>query len=230
MATKLVTGLDLNGFSAAQKKEREEEEWGERGRFVNNSIGQPVYVGDSHHAATLGNSGVNGLSGRNLFRGISSGTSGRHLSVDVGVAIEDQGMNENQQVSNVESGLTSADGLEFNGFSNEDQKNVNMTNDDYINNEGEERIPTSKSNKEEEDEEEVEEEMYTHPQDRGNPFLGWIPWTLHLSYDRMLRGIPGTGTRGGGMGGKLLGVNLDAIVLLRYHGESVDCRVDFRIL
>ena len=58
-----------------------------------------------------------------------------------------------------------------------------------------------------------------HPQDRGNPFLGWIPWTLHLSYDRMLRGIPGTGTRDGGMGGKLLGVNLDAIVLFRYHGK-----------
>ena len=56
-----------------------------------------------------------------------------------------------------------------------------------------------------------------HPQDRGNPFLGWIPWTLHLSYDRMLRGIPGTGTRSRGLEGKLLGVNLDAIVLFRYH-------------
>ena len=63
-----------------------------------------------------------------------------------------------------------------------------------------------------------------HPQDRGNPFLGWIPWTLRLSYDRMLRGIPGTGTRDGGMGGKLLGVNLDAIVLFRYHGEQRVCR------
>jgi hypothetical protein len=62
-------------------------------------------------------------------------------------------------------------------------------------------------------------EQYVHPQDRGNPFLGWIPWTLHLSYDRMLRGIPGTGTRDGGMGGKLLGVNLDAVVLFRFHGE-----------
>lgn len=56
-----------------------------------------------------------------------------------------------------------------------------------------------------------------HPQDRGNPFLGWIPWTLHLSYDRMLRGIPGTGTRSKGMEGKFLGVNLDAIVLFQYH-------------
>ena len=58
-----------------------------------------------------------------------------------------------------------------------------------------------------------------HPQDRGNPFLGWIPWTLHLSYDRMLRGIPGTGTREKGMSGKLLNVNLDAIILFRFHGK-----------
>jgi hypothetical protein len=65
------------------------------------------------------------------------------------------------------------------------------------------------------------DEPYIHPQDRGNPFLGWIPWTLHLSYDRMLRGIPGTGTRDGGMGGKLLGVNLDAVVLFRFHGKWI---------
>ena len=49
---------------------------------------------------------------------------------------------------------------------------------------------------------------------------GWIPWTLHLSYDRMLRGIPGTGTRNGGMSGQLLAVNLDAIILFKFHGEK----------
>lgn len=37
----------------------------------------------------------------------------------------------------------------------------------------------------------------------------------------MLRGIPGTGTREGGMKGKLLGVNLDAVVLFRFHGERM---------
>jgi hypothetical protein len=69
-----------------------------------------------------------------------------------------------------------------------------------------------------------------HPQDRGNPFLGWIPWTLHLSYDRMLRGIPGTGTRDGGMGGKLLGVNLDAVVLFRFHGECFNDMYALRLI
>ena len=66
---------------------------------------------------------------------------------------------------------------------------------------------------------------YKHIQDRGNPFLGWIPWTLHLSYDRMIRGVPGTGTRDEGMSGQLLGVNLDAIVLFRYNGTYCYCFV-----
>lgn len=54
-------------------------------------------------------------------------------------------------------------------------------------------------------------------QNRGNAFFGWIGWTLGLSYDTMLRGVPGTGTRGNGMSGSMLRVNLDGIVLLRFH-------------
>jgi len=57
-------------------------------------------------------------------------------------------------------------------------------------------------------------------QERGNPYTGWIIWTLKLSYPTMLRGIPGTGTRARGMKGKLLDVNLDGIVLLRFHGRE----------
>ena len=54
-------------------------------------------------------------------------------------------------------------------------------------------------------------------QDRGSPMFGWIQWTLGLTYDTMMRGIPGTGTRDGGMGGSMLSVKLDGIVLLRFH-------------
>ena len=54
-------------------------------------------------------------------------------------------------------------------------------------------------------------------QERGNPWLGWITWTLQLTYDTMLNGIPGTGTREGGLSGSLLRVNLDGIVLIRFH-------------
>lgn len=53
--------------------------------------------------------------------------------------------------------------------------------------------------------------------DRGNPFWGWIPWTLGLSYDTLLNGVPGTGTREGGKSGWLLRANMDAVVLLRFH-------------
>lgn len=59
-------------------------------------------------------------------------------------------------------------------------------------------------------------------QDRGNAFTGWILWTLKLSYDTMLRGVPGTGTRANGMKGKMLDVNLDGIILLRFHGEHLE--------
>jgi hypothetical protein len=58
----------------------------------------------------------------------------------------------------------------------------------------------------------------THPsQDRGNPMLGWIMWVMRLSYSTMLHGVPGTGTRDGGLAGTMLKVNLDGIVLLRFH-------------
>lgn len=54
-------------------------------------------------------------------------------------------------------------------------------------------------------------------QQRGSPWTGWIGWTLALSYDTMLNGVPGTGTRENGLSGSLLRVNLDGIVLLRFH-------------
>ena len=53
------------------------------------------------------------------------------------------------------------------------------------------------------------------------PLLGWIPWTLLLSYETLLQGIPGTGTRDNGRAGSLLRLNLDAIVLLRFHAVGL---------
>lgn len=60
-----------------------------------------------------------------------------------------------------------------------------------------------------------------HVQFRGGPMFGWIPWTLSMSYEKMLEGIPGTGTRKMGMEGKMLNLNLDNIVFLRFHGKSI---------
>jgi len=54
-------------------------------------------------------------------------------------------------------------------------------------------------------------------QERGNPYFGWMKWVMSLSYETMLRGVPGTGTRGNGLEGQMLNVNLDQIVMLRFH-------------
>ena len=55
-------------------------------------------------------------------------------------------------------------------------------------------------------------------QSKGNPFLlGWVWWVLNLSYKELIEGIPGTGTRHGGMKGKMLSVNMDHITLLRFN-------------
>jgi Late exocytosis, associated with Golgi transport len=56
-----------------------------------------------------------------------------------------------------------------------------------------------------------------HSQHRGNPFYGWIQWCHQLSYETLLKGVPGTGTRKGGASGTMLHVTLDGIVLLRFH-------------
>lgn len=54
-------------------------------------------------------------------------------------------------------------------------------------------------------------------QDRGNPLIGWIAWVMKMPYDTMLNGVPGTGTRKKGLAGRMLQVNLDGVVMLRYH-------------
>ena len=58
-------------------------------------------------------------------------------------------------------------------------------------------------------------------QDRGNAWVGWVFWVLKLSYDDMLSGVPGTGTRDGGLSGRLLRVNMDNIVMLRFHSYGL---------
>ncbi len=47
--------------------------------------------------------------------------------------------------------------------------------------------------------------------------ISWIPWTLGLSYQQMLEGIPGTGTRRNGWSGSMLRCNLEGIVAIKFH-------------
>ena len=58
-------------------------------------------------------------------------------------------------------------------------------------------------------------------QDRGNAWVGWVFWVLKLSYDDMISGVPGTGTRDGGLSGSLLRVNMDNVVMLRFHSYGL---------
>lgn len=50
----------------------------------------------------------------------------------------------------------------------------------------------------------------------GSPWFGWL-WKNNWSYETLLKGVPGTGTRKGGLEGTLLHVTLDGIVVLRFH-------------
>lgn len=45
----------------------------------------------------------------------------------------------------------------------------------------------------------------------------WISWSIKLSYPDLMAGIPGTGTRSKGFAGPPLKVNLDGIIMLKYH-------------
>ena len=58
-----------------------------------------------------------------------------------------------------------------------------------------------------------------HAQYRGGAAFGWMFWIMGLSYQQLLEGVPGTGTRKDGMAGSMLKINLDGIVLLRFHGK-----------
>jgi len=87
-----------------------------------------------------------------------------------------------------------------------DHVNVNVPN-------GRDHNGNGKMNAQEDDANDPDYVQY-----RGGPMFGWIPWTMSLSYEQLLKGVPGTGTRKNGMEGSMLKVNMDGIVLLRYHG------------
>lgn len=48
--------------------------------------------------------------------------------------------------------------------------------------------------------------------------MAWATWAYKLTYKECLLGIPGTGTRKNGWEGPLLKTNLDAVILMKFHG------------
>jgi hypothetical protein len=47
--------------------------------------------------------------------------------------------------------------------------------------------------------------------------FSWMCWSMKLSYPDLMLGIPGTGTREDGWAGPALKVNLDGIIMIKYH-------------
>jgi hypothetical protein len=47
--------------------------------------------------------------------------------------------------------------------------------------------------------------------------LSWILWARKLTYPQGMTGIPGTGTRSDGWAGPTLKMNLDGVILCKYH-------------
>lgn len=88
------------------------------------------------------------------------------------------------------------------------------------------KLKTDEVDENEEDCDELNERQ-AHPQNRGGAMLGWICWTMSLSYEQMFKGVLGTGTRKNGLEGKMLNVNLDNIVLLRFHGKVFNYYIIF---
>lgn len=87
------------------------------------------------------------------------------------------------------------------------------------NKEQQRKLKTDEVDENEEDGDDGMNEHQAHPQYKGSAMLGWICWTMSLSHEQMFKGVQGTGTRKNGLEGKLLNVNLDNIVLLRFHGK-----------
>jgi hypothetical protein len=47
--------------------------------------------------------------------------------------------------------------------------------------------------------------------------FSWMCWSLKLSYPDLMLGVPGTGTRQDGWAGPTLKVNLDGIIMIKFH-------------
>lgn len=149
-AAKIVTGVDMNGMAKSQQSIRQMEEQEQQRDFVQNSFGQPVYVGRNK------NSIVERQSSSGSAGGGGSGSGG-------GVASPNNDTPPGENLDELLAGVfTAADVAEpvVNdpevGFCNDENEN----DGDY----------------------DLTDELYSHPQDRGNPFLvslsGYLPPVL----------------------------------------------------
>ena len=124
-AAKIVTGVDMNGMARSQRSLKQKEEQEHQRDFVQNSLGQPVYVGRNK------NSSVERLPSNDV---IGSASSENLDEVLAGVFTVPPPAADGDELVDPEVGLCDEHEL---------------SDDDF----------------------ELGDQMYSHPQDRGNPFL-----------------------------------------------------------
>ena len=164
IATKLVTGVDMNGMARSQQSIRELEEQEQQLDFVQNSLGQPVYVGGST-AARNRNQPQSSLSsslspvGNNNAVSSVGGNSNNETSAET----LDDDMNMLANVFTAPHPSAAVDvGEPVLGVGGDNKDEDDDSDDEY------------------ESDTEVNDELYSHPQDRGNPFLVSVSIFLYV--------------------------------------------------
>ena len=159
IATKLVTGVDMNGMARSQQSIRELEEQEQQLDFVQNSLGQPVYVGGST-AARNRNQPQSSLSsslppvGNNNSVSSVGGNSNNETSAET----LDDDMNMLANVFTAPHPSDAAAAVDVGepvlGVGGDNKDEDDDSDDEY-----------------DSDTEVNDDILYSHPQDRGNPFL-----------------------------------------------------------
>jgi hypothetical protein len=164
IATKLVTGVDMNGMARSQQSIRELEEQEQQLDFVQNSLGQPVYVGGSTAVRNRNqpqSSLSSSLSPVINNNAVSSSVGGNNNNETSAETLDDD-MNMLANVFTAPHPSPAVDvGEPVLGVSGDNKDDDDDSDDEY------------------ESDSEVNDELYSHPQDRGNPFL--VSVSVYLS-------------------------------------------------
>jgi len=147
-AAKIVTGVDMNGMARAQQSIRQMEDEEQQRDFVHNSMGQPVYVGRNKNTGMekrLSGSGSGG--GLSPKGGGSSEENLDDLLAGVFTAPPPAAADVGEPVVGKDPEM---------GFCNDEDIELTSDEDNEL---------------DDGDDNELSDKMYSHPQDRGNPFL-----------------------------------------------------------
>ena len=146
-AAKIVTGVDMNGMARAQQSIRQMEDEEQQRDFVHNSMGQPVYVGRNKKTGMEKRLSGSGSGGGLSPKGGSSEENLDDLLAGVFTAPPPAAADVGKPVVVKDPEM---------GFCNDEDNDLTSDEDNELS---------------DGDDNELSDKMYSHPQDRGNPFL-----------------------------------------------------------